>query len=235
MARAADWSQGEEAARDWFVEEAAAMQMVIGTRRWSTWSMRPWLVAKRAGLSFEEIRVPLRTPETAKTLEPYSPGGQCPVLIDGGLTVWDSLAICEYLAERSPGAGLWPADPEARAMGRSACAQMHGGFQSLRGECPMDLCAPIETLELTEATQADVRKMVRLWRALRQRHGAGGPFLLGGWSMVDAYFTPVATRLRTYTVDLAKHGDEGFAAEYAALLLQQPEFLEWEGLARAEL
>jgi glutathione S-transferase len=215
------------------------MQMVIGTRKWSTWSMRPWLVAKRAGLDFEDLVVPLRTHETSKALEPYSPSGQAPVWIDGDLRVWDSLAICEHLADRLPAKALWPRDPAARAVARSACAQMHGGFQSLRGECPMDLTAPIETLELTEATQADVRKMVRLWRVLKQGHGQGqngegGPFLLGQWSIADAFFTPVATRLRTYNVDLSAFGDEGFAADYAALLLQQPEFLEWERLAKAE-
>ena len=209
------------------------MQMVIGTRKWSSWSMRPWLAARRAGVPFDEITVTLRTPETAGILEPYSPGGQCPVLIDGDLTVWDSLAVCEYLAERFPDARLWPADLAARALGRSACAQMHDGFRSLRGECSMDLAAPIEALELTEATAADVRKIVRLWRALRARFGAGGPFLLGQWSIADAYYTPVATRLRTYAVDLALHGDEGVCAGYAALLLQQPEFLEWERLALA--
>ena len=211
------------------------MQMVIGTRKWSSWSMRPWLVARRAGLEVEDIVVPLRTLETSKALEPYSPSGQCPVLIDADLAVWDSLAICEYLADRYPQKALWPQNPAARAVARSACAQMHGGFQSLRGECPMDLSIPIETLELTEATQADVRKMIRLWRALKQGHGqTGGPFLLGRWSIADAWFTPVATRFRTYSVDLSDHGDEGFAADYTALLLQQPEFLEWERLARAQ-
>jgi glutathione S-transferase len=210
------------------------MQMVIGTRKWSSWSLRPWLVAKRAGLPLEDILVTLRTPETAKALEAYSPSGQCPVLIDGDLSVWDSLAICEYLADRHPDKALWPQDPAARAQGRAACAQMHGGFQSLRGECSMDLSAPIEPLELTEATQGDVRKMLRLWRALKQRFGASGPFLLGDWSIVDAYFTPVATRFRTYGVDLAQYGDAGSASEYCALLLQQPEFLQWERLALAE-
>jgi glutathione S-transferase len=214
------------------------MQMVIGTRKWSTWSMRPWLAAKRAGLDFEDVVVPLRTHETSKALAAYSPSAQCPVLIDGDVKVWDSLAICEYLADRHPDQGLWPEDPAARAVARSACAQMHGGFQSLRGECPMDLSAPIQTLELTEATQADVRKMIRLWRTLKQgyaqgRTGEGGPFLMGRWSMVDAYFTPVATRFRTYNVDLSDYGDEGFASDYVALVLQQPEYLEWERLALA--
>jgi glutathione S-transferase len=210
------------------------MKMVIGTRNWSTWSMRPWLVARRAGVEIEDTVVPLRTLDTARRLEAYSPSGQCPVLIDGELAVWDSLAICEYLADRFPEKALWPQDPAARAQARSACAQMHGGFQSLRGECPMDLSAPIETLDLTEATQADVRKMVRLWRAVKQRFGAKGPFLFGDWSIADAYFTPVATRFRTYNVDLPQHGDEGLAADYTALLLQQPEFLEWERLAKSE-
>lgn len=210
------------------------MQMVIGTRKWSTWSMRPWLVARRAGLAFEDVLVALRTPQTAKALDAYSPSGQCPVLIDGDLTVWDSLAICEYLADKHPDKALWPLDPAARALARAACAQMHGGFQSLRGECPMDLSVPIELLELTEATQADVRRMIRLWRTLKQRFGAGGPFLLGDWSIVDAYFTPVATRFRTYAIDLALYGDPGAAAEYCVLLLEQPEFLEWERLALAD-
>jgi glutathione S-transferase len=209
------------------------MQMVIGTRKWSTWSMRPWLVARRAGLEVEDIVVPLRTHETGKALQGYAPSGQAPVLIDGALKVWDSLAICEYLADRLPAKALWPKDPAARAVARSACAQMHGGFPSLRGECPMDLSAPIETLELTEATQNDVRKVVRLWRALKQAGSQDGPFLMGQWSIVDAYFTPVATRFRTYNVDLSDYGDDGPAAAWCALALQQPEYLEWERLALA--
>jgi glutathione S-transferase len=209
------------------------MQMVIGTHKWSSWSMRPWLVARRAGLEVEDIVVPLRTLGTSKALEPYSPSSQCPVLIDGDVTVWDSLAICEYLADRHPQKALWPTDPAARAVARSACAQMHSGFQSLRGECPVDLSAPIETLDLTEATQADVRKMIRLWRTLKQGFGRADPFLMGQWSIVDAYFTPVAARFRTYNVDLSDYGDDGFASAWCALALQQPEFLEWERLAQA--
>jgi glutathione S-transferase len=210
------------------------MQMVIGTRAWSSWSLRPWLVAKRAGAQLEDILIPLRTPETSAALQAYSPGGQCPVLIDGDVTVWDSLAICEYLAERLHGAGLWPQDPAARALGRSACAQMHSGFLSLRGECSMDLCAPIDAMELTPATQTDVRKIVRLWSGLLTRFG--GPFLLGpAWTIADAFYTPVASRMRTYAIDLGLYGDEdGGCAAYCALLLEQPEFLEWERLAKAE-
>ncbi len=214
--------------------EESVMKLVIGTRKWSSWSMRPWLVLKRVGAGFDETLVTLRTPETSAALEPYSPSAQCPVLIDGDLSVWDSLAICEYLADRFPEARLWPADIKARALGRSACAQMHGAFQSLRGECSVDLAAPQVTMELTPATQEDVRKIVRLWRELRVRFGSKGPWLLGEWSIADAYYTAVATRFRTYGVDLAAHGDDGTCADYAALLLQQPEYLEWERLALAE-
>jgi glutathione S-transferase len=210
------------------------MQMVIGTRKWSSWSMRPWLVARHAGLDVEDILVALRTTETSATLKPYSPGEQCPVLIDGDVSVWDSLAICEYLADRYPQKALWPADPVARALGRSACAQMHSGFQSLRGECPVDLAAPIQTLELTEATASDVCKLVRLWRELLGRFG--GPWLLGaGWSIADAFYIPVATRLRTYGVDLAAHGDDaGVCAAYVDRCLNDADFLEWERLALAD-
>jgi len=209
------------------------MKLVIGTRKWSSWSMRPWLVMKRAGLAFEDILVALRQLDTAESLAAYSPSAQCPVLIDDDLSVWDSLAICEYVADRLPEAALWPADIKTRALGRAACAQMHSGFKSLRGECPMDLEAPPQTMELTEATQADVRAIVRLWSELRARHGADGPFLLGAWSIADAYYTPVATRFRTYGVDLAAYGDEGTCAAYNALLLEQSEYLEWERLALA--
>ena len=210
------------------------MKLVIGTRKWSSWSLRPWLVMKRAGLAFDETLVALRQIDTAENLAPYSPGGQCPVLIDGDLTVWDSLAICEYLNDTLPEAGLWPADRAARALGRSAAAQMHSGFPSLRGECGMDLAAAPQTMALTPATQAEVRKLVRLWSDLHRRFGDRGPFLLGQWSIADAYYTPMATRIRTYDIDLALYGDDdGTCAAYSDLLLEQPEFLEWEWLAKA--
>ncbi len=209
------------------------MQLVIGTRAWSTWSLRPWLVLHRIGRPFTETVVRLREADTSTKLAVYSPSAQAPVLKDGDLPVWDSLAICEYLADRFPEARLWPDDIAKRAVGRAAVAQMHSGFLSLRGECPMDLTATPAALELTEATANDVRKMVRLWSALLSAYG--GPFLLGqSWSIADAYFTPVATRFRTYGVPLTDYGDDGECGAYAALLLEQPDFLEWERLAKAE-
>ncbi len=204
------------------------MEIVIGTKRWSTWSLRPWLALKRLGVPFEEILVELRQGEvTTAEIGKISPSKLAPALKDGELVVWDSLAICEYLHETFPEAKLWPDDPALRAVGRSAAAEMHSGFQALRGECPMALDAAPSKPDLSEATQKDVRKIVERWSQLLQR--SGGPFLLGEWSIADAFFTPVASRFRTYGVDLS-----GDAKEYAERLLQTPEFLEWERDAIAE-
>jgi glutathione S-transferase len=201
------------------------MKLVIGDKLWSTWSMRPWLVAVRAGMPFEEVRVKLRREDTADQISVYSPSGKVPVLIDGDLVIPDSLAICERLADVTP--DLWPADPTARALARAAVSEMHSGFQSLRGECPMDLSLRT-SLELSEATQKDVRRIVQLWLSLRRQFGEGGPFLLGAWSIADAFYTPVATRFVTYAVDLADYGDDGTAAAYVKTLLATDEYLAWE-------
>src|SRR5690606_8128764 len=135
----------------------------------------------------------------------------------------------EYLAERFPQAALWPTDPAMRALARAAAAEMHAGFTSLRGECPMDLAAAPHAAELSEATQKDIRRIVRLWNELLAR--SGGPFLAGGWSIADAFYTPVATRFRTYGVRLTDYGDAGPAGAYCERLLETPEFLAWEAEA----
>jgi len=208
------------------------MEIVIGTRKWSTWSMRPWLALKRTGAPFTETLVPLRELETSTAaILKHSPSGLVPVLRDGDLTVWDSLAICEYLAERFPEAKLWPDDPADRALARAAAAEMHSGFASLRGECPMDLTLQ-SSVDISEATQANVRRLVDLWSGLLAR--SGGPFLLGDWSIADAFFTPVATRFRSYGVKPSDYGDTGEAGRYVERLLETPEFLAWEAAALAE-
>jgi glutathione S-transferase len=161
-----------------------------------------------------------------------SPSARVPVLKDGELTIWDSLAICEYLAEKFPAAKLWPDDASARALGRSASAEMHSSFASLRGECPMDLSLRHEAA-LSELTHEDIRRIVKLWSDLRGRFGAGGPFLLGAWSIADAFYTPVATRFRSYGVQLSDFGDTGVAGTYNEVLLEQPDYLEWEKAALA--
>jgi glutathione S-transferase len=209
------------------------MKLIIGNKRWSTWSMRPWLALKRAGIGFEEIMIPLRqdAATAAAIAAAGSPSGQIPVLIDGGLTVHDSLAICEYLAERFPGAKLWPADTAARALARSAAAEMHAGFMPVRRDLSMDVGQKLEA-EIGEETAAAIRRIVALWRGMIGRFG--GPFLAGEWSIADAFYTPVATRFVTYGVDLTAYGDDGTAARYRDLMLAQPEYLEWEQAALAE-
>ncbi|OYW99055.1 MAG: glutathione S-transferase [Caulobacter vibrioides] len=206
------------------------MELVIGTKRWSTWSLRPWLVLKRAGVDFAEIEIALRRGDaTGDEIGRVSPSRLAPALRDGDLVIWDSLAICEYLAEKYPEAKLWPDDPALRALGRSACAEMHSGFQALRSECPMALDEAPRAFELSEAAEKNVRRIVALWTALLAR--SHGPFLLGAWSIADAFYTPVATRFRTYGVKLADYGDAGAAQAYSERLLETPEFLAWEEAA----
>jgi len=202
------------------------MELLIGDKLWSSWSLRPWLAAKRAGAPFTETLIRLRTDHTAADARAAgSPTGLIPVLKDGDLAIWDSLAICEYLAETFPAANLWPADPAARALARAASAEMHSSYQSLRGECPMDLSLR-EPVAVSEATHSDLRRLVELWSGLLTRFG--GPFLVGEWSIADAFFTPVATRLRSYGLRLSDYGDLGPCGVYAERLLETPEFLEWE-------
>jgi len=203
------------------------MEIVIGTKNWSTWSLRPWLALKRCNVDFVETLVPLRWDTSSEAIAVHSPTGLVPVLKDGALTVWDSLAICEYLHDRFPAAKLWPADPTARALARSATAEMHSGFGPLRKECPMEIDA-VQTVELSPAVEANVRRIVALWSQLRRTYQAQGPFLVGSWSIADAFYTPVATRFRTYGIDLAAYGDDGLAAAYGETLLSTPEFLEWQ-------
>jgi glutathione S-transferase len=199
------------------------MELVIGTKRWSTWSMRPWLVLKHTGAPFTEILIQLREVETSTAeIRRHSPSGLVPALKDGGVVIVDSLAICEYLAERFD--GLWPADPIDRALARAAASEMHSGFSALRREFPMELGLRTQQ-PMSPEVERDVRRIVELWLGLLDR--SGGPFLLGGWSIADAFFTPVATRFESYGIDLKICGDDGRAQRYVEALLQTPEYLAW--------
>ncbi|HEX5380176.1 MAG TPA: glutathione S-transferase family protein [Phenylobacterium sp.] len=210
------------------------MELVIGTKKWSTWSLRPWLALKRTGAPFTETLINLRQENdmTTAAILPHSPSGLVPALKADGLVIVDSLAICEYLHEVFPAAKLWPDDRSLRALGRAAAAEMHSGFASLRGECPMALEAEPRVVEVSEATQKNVRRIVTVWRELLER--SGGPFLLGDWSIADAFYTPVATRFRGYGIHATDYGDTGVAGAYCERLLETPEFLDWERAARAE-
>jgi len=199
------------------------MELVIGTKQWSTWSMRPWLALKHTGAPFTETLIPLREVDTSTAeIRRHSPSGLVPALKDAGVVIVDSLAICEYLAERFP--SLWPADPIDRALARSAASEMHSGFGALRRECPMDL--GLRTVQpMSDEVEKDVRRIVQLWLGLLDR--SGGPFLLGSWSIADAFFTPVASRFESYGLDLKICGDDGRAQAYSEALLQTPEYLAW--------
>ncbi|MBI4723911.1 MAG: glutathione S-transferase family protein [Rhodomicrobium sp.] len=201
--------------------------LVIGDKAWSSWSLRPWLAAKVAGIPFREVRIGLRQPDTAEQIARYSRSGRIPVLQRGGLTVWDSLAICEYLAELAPGARLWPEDASARAVARAVSAEMHSGFQALRKEFPMDFHARMSGCVPSDQAQADIRRIVEIWRETRHASGTGGPFLFGAFGIADAMYAPVATRFQTYGIDLAGHGDDGTASAYVQAVLAMPEMQEW--------
>lgn len=206
------------------------MEIVIGSKRWSSWSMRPWLSLKRTGAEFRERLIPLYQADGQTRLEilPHSPSGRVPALKTGRVVIPESLAICEYLAETFPDARLWPADADLRALGRAAASEMHAGFRALRLECPMDLARPVEAVALSDEALADIARVRALWTDLLTR--SGGPFLLGEWSNADAFFTPVATRFRTYAVDPGSP----LLAGYMDRLLSWPDFLEWEAAGHLE-
>jgi len=201
--------------------------LVIGDKAWSSWSLRPWLAAKVAGIPFREVPVRLRQPDTARQIAVHSPSGRVPVLKRGGLSVWDSLAICEYLAELAPEARLWPQDRGARAVARSISAEMHSGFQALRKEFPMEFHARIAGREPSEQAKADIGRVVQIWRETRRLSGGGGPFLFGAFAIADAMYAPVATRFQTYGLDLAAYGDDGTAAAYRQTVLAMSQMQKW--------
>jgi glutathione S-transferase len=193
------------------------LTLVIGNKNYSSWSMRPWLALKHTGVPFEEILVPLDRPETADQIARYSASGRVPVLIDGDLRVWESLAIVEYLAEKFPQAGLWPADPKARAVARSVCAEMHSGFTALRTHHTMNIRSSQPVTSVRDDVKADLARLSQLWTDARKKYGQGGPYLFGAFSNADAFFGPVATRIKTYALPL-----EGAAREYVEALWSSP-------------
>ena len=186
--------------------------LYIGNKNYSSWSMRPWVLLRQAGIAFEEVRVRFDSfeadSEFKRTIGPVSPTGKVPALVDGDLVVWDTLSIAEYLAESYPEKHLWPQDKAARARARSVCAEMHSGFTALRGACPMNIEAHLpDTGALIwrdqSAVRADVQRLVDMWSGLLAQYG--GPMLLGEFSTAAAYFTPVCMRLHTYALPVPPH------------------------------
>ena len=203
--------------------------LVIGNKAYSSWSLRPWLLMKQAGIPFEEIRLSLYAEGAKQQLLQHSAAGKVPVLKDGDLTVWDSLSICEYLAERYPEKQLWPAQPASRARARSISAEMHSGFTHLRSQMPMNVRREISGRARTPEVAVDVGRIETIWNECRSRHGADGPFLFGAFCIADAMYAPVASRFRTYGVALA-----GAAVQYAAAIHALPAMREWVAGAHAE-
>jgi glutathione S-transferase len=199
----------------------------VGEKRYSSWSARPWILLRGLGIPFTERLVSLQ-PDAGKA-ERFShlPGGRVPVLEDGAVRVWDSLAIVEYLAERHP--GVWPADPVARAFARSCCSEMHGGFQALRGEMSMDVAARRPQRRRSDAVKADIARIEELWAEARHRFSHGGPHLFGAFSAADAYFAPVAYRFQSYGVEPG-----GEAGAVLQALLSHPAAKAWELLGVKE-
>ncbi len=210
-------------------------ELVIGNKNISSWSLRPWLVMKAFSIPFGETPIRLRQPETPAEILRHSPSGKVPVLKSDGLLIWDTLAIIEFLAEQHPNKPLWPADRDARAIARCVSAEMHSGFQALRNECPMDFINVLGFPDASEAVSADIARIVAIWKDCRRRFGGGGAFLFGGVSVADAMFAPVASRFRTYEVDLNRFGDDGTAASYRDTMISMAEMVAWAEEARAEM
>ena len=205
------------------VGRAMALKLVIGNKNYSSWSMRPWIAMRAAGIPFEDAVIPLGEADTKARIAEVSPAGKVPVLIDGDIHVWESLAILEYLADKFPDAQLWPSDPRARAHGRAIASEMHAGFVPLRGHCPMNMWRPVIKRELTPEVEANVRRIDALWMECRARFGAGGPFLFGRFSAADAMYAPVVARFTTYAIDA---GPESRA--YMDAVRALPAYEEWK-------
>lgn len=209
-----------------------AYTLVIGNKNLSSWSLRPWLALKSAGVPFEEIIVRLDQPETRASIGQYSGAGKVPVLkiAESGktLTVWDSLAICETIAERHPEAGLWPSDPASRAVARSYAAEMHSGFADMRQNLPMDFARRLACPARDEATNKQVARIINAWETALARHDSG--FLFGRFSIADCMYAPVVSRFRTYGIDLP-----AASARYCEHMLALPALAEWNAGAEAEL
>jgi glutathione S-transferase len=188
------------------------MKLYIGNKNYSSWSMRPWVLLKQAGIPFEEVMVRFDSFDASSrfkaTMEAVSPVGRVPVLVDEGLAVWDTLAIAEYLAEKFPQKNLWPKDAAQRARARSICAEMHSGFTALRSHCPMNIEASLPHVGATvwrdkPEVRADVQRIISMWTELLAQHKGG--MLFGEFSIADAYFAPVCMRLKTYALPVPGH------------------------------
>jgi glutathione S-transferase len=205
------------------------MKLVIGNKNYSSWSLRPWLLMKQAGIDFDEEKLSFLDPQFGARVKRWSPVGKVPVLVDGDVVVWDSLAIAEYLAERFADHHLWPIDRADRAHARAICAEMHAGFVALRSMMGMNVCARLPGLGWNIEVQKDIDRVCTMWSELRTRHRAAGEFLFGRFTVADAYFAPVVFRFNTYQPPLP-----AAVTEYMATILALPAVRQWITAAEQE-
>lgn len=198
------------------------LHLIIGNKNYSSWSLRPWLAMRVGGLSFRETVILLDQTDTAQRIREHSPSGRVPVLHHGDISVWESLAIIEYVAETFPRANIWPEAKKARAMARAVASEMHSGFAALRRTCPMNLRRPKKAVTMDEATKNDIAAVQALWRSCRKEFGRDGPFLFGNFSGADAMFAPVVTRFETYDVSV-----DDDTREYMNAVEGLPAFQAW--------
>jgi len=205
------------------------LQLVIGNKNYSSWSMRPWFALRGGGIAFDEIVIPIYRPESKAEILKHTPSGKVPVLIDGPVTVWDSLAIIEYAAERFPEARLWPQDGAMRAHARAISAEMHGGFLPLRRQCGMNMHRRHQAKTLDADALADIARVQAIWSDCRARYGAQGPFLFGAFSAADAMFAPVVSRFQTYAIETPQ-----IVRADMASIMALPAWQDWLSAALAE-
>jgi glutathione S-transferase len=208
------------------------LKLIIGNKAYSSWSLRGWLACKQSGLPFQEITVPLYDAEWDAKRDggEFAPsGGKVPILWDDKAVIWDSLAIVEWLADKTDKARFWPKDEAARGMARSMAAEMHSSYVNLRRECPMNVRRRFPPGDLSEATLQEILRIVELWAEARARHGSGGPYLMGGFGAVDIMYAPVVTRFVTYSIPVPR-----FAAAYMETILAHPWMREWIEAAQEE-
>jgi glutathione S-transferase len=206
-----------------------ALHLVIGNKNYSSWSFRPWLAMKVAGIAFEETVISLEAKDFKARVMAVSGAGKVPVLIDGETRIWESLAILEYVAEKFPAAALWPKDEGGRAQARAVAAEMHAGFVSLRRLLPMNVWRPVKPRALDDGSKTDVARIEAIWRDCRARYGAAGPFLFGAFGAADAMYAPVVWRFHTYAVEVSDA-----ARAYMAAMMTLPAWREWRDAARRE-
>ncbi|MEO1148549.1 MAG: glutathione S-transferase family protein [Cyanobacteria bacterium J06638_22] len=203
--------------------------LIIGNKNYSSWSLRAWLAARKAGMDFEEKRLPLDTPAFFKEIIHYSPTRRVPVLQDKGRVIWDSLAIAEYANDAYAGGTLWPQDAAVRAIARATTAEMHSGFAALRGGMPMNIRASDRRVLQSDALAADIQRVIELWRTCRQEFGSAGSWLFGSFSIADAFYAPVTFRFTTYGVPL-----DTVEQEYVNHLQSDPDVCAWVAAALEE-